>query len=156
MRKQRSTSKLDARGVERALERLREHVKREGLRASDVREAVARAALEMDGHFDVEALRARLPDSHFSTIYRTLPVLMDAGLLRSAPKTGEGQYYERAFERSHHQHLLCIRCGSVVEFQLENIEQIEENAAKRFNFAIVHREHHLFGLCKTCRRPPKN
>ena len=85
--------------MERALDRLREHVKREGLKASEVRDAIARTALSIKGHFSMEDLLTHLPSLHSSTVYRVLPVLVDSGLLQEAPSQGDGQRYERAFER---------------------------------------------------------
>jgi Fur family transcriptional regulator, ferric uptake regulator len=150
-----SAEKLDAAGMARALQRLRDHVKQEGLKASDVREAVARVALGIKGHFSVEELLEKLPELHSSTLYRVLPVLIGAGLLQEAPGQGDGQRYERAFEREHHDHLLCTRCGRVVEFHFETMDQLERDVASRFNFALTNHVHYLYGLCSKCQRPTK-
>src|SRR5262245_19949950 len=110
---------LDEAGVSRALERLRDTVKRRGLKASSVREAIARAALRREGHFTVEDLagdlrEGRAADAHTATVYRVLPLLVEAGLLQIAlVSTAEGARYERAFEREHHDHLICTSCGTV-------------------------------------------
>ena len=141
--------------MERALTRLREYVKTEGLKASEVREAVARVALSQKGHFSVEELMSALPTLHSSTVYRVLPVLLEAGLLQLAPAQGDGQRYERAFEREHHDHLLCTRCGRIIEFHFETMDQLERDVAQRFNFALTNHVHHLDGLCAKCQRPAK-
>jgi Fur family transcriptional regulator, ferric uptake regulator len=150
-----AADKLDGAAMQRALERLREHVKREGLKASEVRDNIARTALSIKGHFSVEELLGHLPSLHASTVYRVLPVLLDAGLLQEAPSAGDGQRYERAFEREHHDHLLCTRCGRVVEFHFETIDQLERDVAQRFNFALTNHIHHLYGLCAKCQRPER-
>jgi Fur family ferric uptake transcriptional regulator len=138
--------------MERALSRLREFVKREGLKASEVRATIARAALNIKGHFSVDDLMSQLPNLHSSTVYRVLPVLVDAGLLQEAPGQGDGQSYERAFEREHHDHLLCTRCGRVIEFHFDMMDQLEREVAQRFNFALTNHVHHLYGLCSKCQR----
>lgn len=139
--------------MQRALDRLREYVKREGLKASEVRDTIARTALGIKGHFSVDDLLGHLPSLHASTVYRVLPVLLEAGLLQEAPRQGDGQRYERAFEREHHDHLLCTRCGRVVEFHFETMDQLERDVAHRFNFALTNHIHHLYGLCAKCQRP---
>jgi len=150
-----SGDELDASAIERAIFRLREHVKTEGLKASDVRETVARVALGLKGHFSVEELVSALPSLHSSTVYRILPVLLEAGLLQRAPAQSDGQRYERAFEREHHDHLLCTRCGRIIEFHFETMQQLERDLAQRFDFAVTNHVLHLYGLCAKCQHPAK-
>jgi Fur family transcriptional regulator, ferric uptake regulator len=91
-------------------------------------------------------------DAHPATVYRVLPLLVDAGLLQLAlVSTATGARYERAFEREHHDHLICIRCGKVVEFQFEAIELLQSDVAERFGFQLTGHVHELLGTCKDCR-----
>ena len=128
-----------------------------GLKSSTVREAVARAALRRDGHFTVDELVAQLSegglrDAPLATVYRVLPVLVDAGLLQmTLVSAGEGARYERAFEREHHHHLICTKCGTIVEFHFEAIEVLQKDVAERFGFDLTGHIHELLGLCKNCR-----
>lgn len=98
MRRVVAAPKLSKAGIERALERLRELVRERGLKASTVREGIARAALGIEGHFTIEELVESLPDAHIATVYRVLPLLIDAGLLQAAP----GAQARRANDRAHH------------------------------------------------------
>lgn len=134
------------------MDRLRAHVKARGLKSSVVRDAVARVALDMDGHFSVDELRRRLPSAHLSSVYRILRVLVDAGLLQEAPSKGDWQCYERAFERNQHNHLSCTRCGCVVEFTSEVMDEAQRNIAASFRFALTNHVHHLYGVCQVCQR----
>lgn len=148
---------LDDQGVERGVEQLRALTQRKGLKNSAVREAVARAALSRAGHFSVEDLASDLRDGtpkkkpHSATVYRVLPILVEAGLVQETLVTrGEGTYYERAFEREHHDHLICTSCGTVVEFHSEAIEELQTDLATSFGFRLVDHVHELLGLCAGC------
>jgi Fur family ferric uptake transcriptional regulator len=153
MRQVLSGPKLNKAGVERALERLRELVRERGLKASTVREGIARAALALDGHFTIEQLLESLPDAHIATVYRVLPLLVEAGLLQAAPGSpDQGQRYERAFEREHHDHLVCTSCNKVVEFHFETLEALQHDVAASFGFSLTGHVHQLFGTCAACQR----
>lgn len=157
VRRLQRTPLLDEAGVERALEELRELIRTKGLKSSSVRETIARAALQRAGHFSVDDLvrdlrTSGLADAHPATVYRVLPLLVDAGLVQpTLVSTGEGARYERAFEREHHDHLICTSCGSVVEFQFEAIELLQQDVARRFGFQLTGHVHELLGTCKDCR-----
>lgn len=153
MQPHKAPTKLSKAGVERGLERLRELVRERGLKASTVRENIARAALTLDGHFTIEELVESLPEAHIATVYRVLPLLVDAGLLQPAPASPEhGQRYERAFEREHHDHLMCTHCHKVVEFHSEALEELQRELASKLGFVLTGHEHKLFGTCSSCQR----
>ena len=147
---------LDEKGIERGLQQLRSVTHEKGLKNSAVREAVARAALLRTGHFSVEDLAADLKQSgpkkpHSATVYRVLPILVEAGLVQETLVTrGEGTFYERAFEREHHDHLICTSCGTVVEFHSEEIEALQSELAVAFGFRLTAHVHELLGLCTDC------
>lgn len=150
---------LDKDGMERALSRLRDAVRERGLKASSVRESVARAALSRRGHFTVEDLvhdlrggKTEKKDAHMTTVYRTLPLLVDAGLLQlTLLSKGDEARYERAFEREHHDHLICTECGTVVEFHFEALEVLQRDIADQYGFLLTDHVHELRGLCKSCK-----
>lgn len=150
---------LDKDGIERAIKRLREAVKERGLKASAVREAVARAALNRKGHFTVDDLihdlrdgKTDKRDAHMTTVYRTLPLLVEVGLLQlTLLSKGDEARYERAFEREHHDHLICNECGMVIEFHFEALEVLQRDIAEQYGFLLTDHVHELHGICKTCR-----
>lgn len=150
---------LDKDGMDRAITRLRDAVKERGLKASSVREAVARAALSRRGHFTVEDLvhdlrggKTEKKDAHMTTVYRTLPLLVEVGLLQlTLLSKGDEARYERAFEREHHDHLICTECGTVIEFHFEALEVLQRDIAEQYGFLLTDHVHELRGLCKSCR-----
>lgn len=150
---------LDGEGVARALERLNAVVKARGLKSSSARDAVARAALTRRGHFSVDELIADVRtggsgDVHAATVYRVLPLLVEVGLLQmTLVSNREGARYERAFEREHHDHLICTQCGKVVEFEFEAIEVLQRDLAERFGFQLTGHVHELLGVCADCQAP---
>jgi Fur family ferric uptake transcriptional regulator len=142
--------------IERALGSFRRALKRKRLRYSSVREAIARAALAYEGHFEVNDLmrvltNANVKDAHLATVYRTLPLLVEAGLIQHALlSSGERRFYERAFERPHHDHLICVDCGKIVEFEFEAFEVLQRDIASRHKFELLDHVHELLGRCDEC------
>src|SRR5262245_49498304 len=147
--------------VDRALRLFRETLRRRGLRYSSVREAIARVALAYEGHFEVSELmdelrRAGVKDAHLATVYRTLPLLLEAGIIQQTLlSAGERHFYEPAFERPHHDHLICIACGKVVEFEFEAFEVLQKDIAARYGFELTAHVHELLGRCQDCRSGAK-
>jgi Ferric uptake regulator family len=94
--------------VARGLERFRAVLRERSLKMSKVRESIARAALMFDGHFSVDELVQTLHergvrDAHLATVYRAVPLLVEAGLIQPAlVSKSDGQRYEASFEREHH------------------------------------------------------
>ncbi len=160
MRRVPLSKSLDSAALRRALARLHEHVKEQGLKASTTRELIARAALRRRGHFTADDVLAELRaeghgDIHTATIYRVLPLLVAAGLLQvTLVGSSAGTHYERAFEREHHDHLICTRCGKIVEFEFEAIEVLQRDVAESFGFQLTGHVHELFGLCAGCQPRP--
>lgn len=150
----------DDESVERALGALRDLLRAKDLKQSKVREAIARTALAYDGHFTVEELAQLLRErgvagAHLATVYRAIPLLVEAGLIQPAlVAQGDRQHYEAAFERAHHDHLVCLSCGSVVEFYSETLEVIQREIAERYGYRLEQHVHELRGLCTRCQRSP--
>jgi Fur family ferric uptake transcriptional regulator len=147
--------------VLRALERFRDTLRCRGQRYSSVREAIVRVALGYEGHFEVNDLvnelrQAGIEDAHLATVYRTLPLLVEAGIIQQTLlSSGERHFYEPAFERPHHDHLICVGCGKVVEFEFEAFEVLQRDIAKRYGFELTAHVHELLGRCTECRRAEK-
>lgn len=156
MRKVVQVRGLDPRGLERALGHLHAVVREKGLKSSGVRDAIARAALQYEGHFTAEELLTVLRtegtlDAHAATVYRVLPLLVEAGLIQeSLLSAGQGRRYERAFEREHHDHIICTSCKKVVEFEFEAFEVLQRDVSERLGFRLTGHVHELFGVCKRC------
>jgi Fur family ferric uptake transcriptional regulator len=143
----------DARTQE-ALDRFEKFLHRRDLRLTDARAAIVEAALARQGHYPLDELiadlKARGIKGSKATVYRTLPLLAEAGILEPAILGGESRSYETTFGRQHHDHLLCARCGKVVEFEFEAFEILQKEVAARYGFRLQAHHHELLGTCPDC------
>jgi Fur family ferric uptake transcriptional regulator len=139
-----------------ALAVFRDHLRREQLRLTPVREAIVRAALDQPGHFNLdeltEAVRASGQEVSRATIYRALPLLLASGIIQATEVSKEGSYFEATFGREHHDHLICRGCGTVIEFQFEAFQMLERQIADKYDFELLSHVHELVGRCGPCRR----
>ena len=123
------------------------------LRLTPARRAILEAVLARDGHFPMEELIADLRRRGIrgskATVYRTLPLLVEAGLLQPAVIAGDRRSYEGP-GAGHHDHLVCRRCGVVVEFEFEAFEILQREIAARHGFRLEGHHHQLIGTCPRC------
>lgn len=127
-----------------------------GLKSTRQRSLIVDTFFELSGHFSVEELwaKVRAQDAKVSvaTVYRTMKLLTEAGLAH-AQNFGEGQTrYEPAAGREHHDHLICTRCGTIVEFEDDRIEQLQSAVARKHGFTVTSHKLELYGLCRDCQR----
>jgi Fur family ferric uptake transcriptional regulator len=157
MRTARRKAAVEEALLERALDRFRAVLHERSLKMSRVREHIARTALLYEGHFSVDDLLRILHadgvrDAHMATVYRAVPLMVEAGLIHPAlVSKSDGQRYEAAFEREHHEHLVCTSCGRVVEYQSEALGALQREIAARHDFELDNHVHELRGRCKACR-----
>lgn len=156
MRARRNKAAVAEAAMQEALDRFRSFLHQRSLRATDVREAIVAAALRREGHFCVEDLaadaRAAGLNVSMATVYRALPLLIEAGIVKVTEISGEKSFYETTFGRAHHDHLVCRDCRKVIEFQFEAFEMLQREIAAKYDFQLVDHFHELIGICSTCRR----
>ena len=127
-----------------------------GLNTSKARDAVVEIFLETKDHIDLQTLyaraRTRYPGVGFATVYRTMKLLEEAGIAH-ARHFGDAKetLYEVAAGRSHHDHLICERCGQIVEFVSPEVEELQDRIAERHGFTLSRHRHELYGVCPSCR-----
>lgn len=115
-----------------------------GMRMTEQRRVIARVLSEAHDHPDVEELhrRAHAVDPHISiaTVYRTVRLLEESGIItRHDFRDGRSRYEEQT--EAHHDHLIDLKTGNVVEFVDKEIEELQEAIAKRLGYRLV--EHRL-------------
>lgn len=156
MRTDRNKTESTEATAKAALERFRSFLHQRSLRSTDVREAIVQAAVGREGHFRVEELtedaRALGHDVSVATVYRALPLLVEAGIIQPTEVSGEHRHFEAVFGRKHHDHLICRHCHRVVEFQFEAFEMLQRELASKYDFVLVDHVHELIGVCAPCRR----
>ena len=111
-----------------------------GLRRTSQRDAIIEAAFSTREHFNAEELlvMARKIDDSVSraTVYRTLPLLVESGLLREIDLGGETKIYDPNFlEHPTHNHLVCVDCRKIIEFEDINMELLENCITRRLGFS---------------------
>jgi Fur family ferric uptake transcriptional regulator len=138
------------------LDRFRRFLRDHRLPVTRQRDLIAQTVLLADDHLSVEGIRRRLRDKGervgIATVYRTLDVLLDSGLVR-AHDFGEGfKRYEPMPAQAHHEHLICQRCGRVVEFQNERLERMLLVIADEHAFQHDRHRVEIYGVCRQCRQ----
>ncbi len=137
-------------------EALEEYLRDRGLKMTGARETVLDAFLGLERHVSAEELleEARRIDPSIgqATVFRTIKLLAEAGLAREACPDEGARRYEHAFGHEHHDHLVCERCGAIVEFRDEAIERAQGAIYRRHGFAPSGHRLELRGLCPSCAR----
>jgi len=120
-----------------------------GMRMTDQRRVVARVLSAAKDHPDVEELyrRAHSVDPHISiaTVYRTVRLFEEAGILERH-EFGDGRSRYEAASEAHHDHLIDVETGNVIEFVDDELEELQKRIAQRLGFRLVDHRMELYGV----------
>lgn len=142
-------------------EKFREYLATKGLRMTRERAILVDEVFSSHEHFDAEQLIQRLgarTDGRRvsrSTIYRTLIQLEEAGLIRKVARQNEKDVFEHDYGYPQHDHFICNRCGTLIEFQNAAISELLEDVAREYGFRMEGHRMEVQGLCRNCCRPPE-
>ncbi len=138
------------------LERLLKCQAKKGLKFSKKRAAIIEHFIKADRHYTVEQLyneiKQIVPNIGYSTIYRTLKLLVDCGMARTHHFGETDARFELVHKEQHHDHLVCEKCGRIIEFTHDSIEKFQNAVAKEHNFLVKSHELQIFGVCKRCQQ----
>jgi Fur family ferric uptake transcriptional regulator len=138
------------------LQQFESRLRDSGLKVTAGRRAIVGHALRHFGHFEAEELFASLRRAGSSvsraTLYRTLGRLVEAGLVRKHPLEDGRTFYEPAFDREHHEHLVCVRCGEILEFVQDEIERLQDEVCREHRFQPLSHTLQIYGTCERCQR----
>jgi len=131
------------------MDRLEKLCVEKGLRMTEPRRVIARVLSQATDHPDAEELhrRANAQDASISlaTVYRTVKLFEDAGIIQAHDfRDGRARYEEVPDE--HHDHLINVRTGEVVEFHSDEIEELQELIAKKLGYRLVDHRLELYGV----------
>ena len=130
---------------------IEERCKQKGVKLTDQRKLIARIMSDSHDHPNVDALYTRVSkiDSKISiaTIYRTVKLFEEAGILTKHDFRGEKARYEELPD-SHHDHLIDVQSGEIVEFVNEEIEKLQETVAKKLGYQLLDHKLELYGIKK--------
>ena len=137
-------------------ELLGRYMAQRGLKSTRQRNLIINTFFSAAGHLSVEDVWAKVRERDtkvsVATVYRTMKLLAECGLAH-ARNFGDGQTrYEAAVGRHHHDHLICTQCGTIVEFENDRIETLQDAVARKHGFRVTSHKMELYGLCRNCQR----
>ena len=140
---------------QKLLSQFKNILRQDKLKFTPQRVAVLEEVIQGDSHRECEDIYLALKQNgkHISraTVYRTMDILVRSNIARKM-ELGDGRVrYESKMGSPHHDHMICTSCGKIIEFVNQNIEDLQNQIAKRHHFKIQRHIHQLFGICKKCR-----
>lgn len=140
--------------LERFRAQLQAYMAKKGLRSTDQRRLIVETFFHAQNHVSIEDLLAlvRKQDARvgYATVYRTLKLLTECGVAFER-RFGDGlTRYELADDLTHHDHLICVECGDITEFEEPRIETLQEEIAARYGFELRSHKHEMYGVCPNC------
>lgn len=142
--------------MKKAETRFREYLAEEGLRFTTERRMILREVSRRHDHFEAEDICLGLRRSGVrvsrASVYRTVPLLVQSGLLRAVHSDEKHSHYERVFGHEHHDHLICTQCGKTVEFRDDGIEETQDRVCAELGFTPTHHRLEITGICAECKQ----
>ncbi len=136
------------------------YLKAKGLKFTPERRLILEGVFSFSGHFNIEKLYDKLHRKtgtlSLATIYRTLPHLIESGLIREVMRCQNRPQYEKSFGYPHHDHLICIKCGKIFEFRDDEIEELQNKVCRRFAFRPTEHRLGIRGYCRSCQAKVKS
>ena len=134
-----------------AKETLDAYLRQKKLRPTRERFLLLEEIMRTSGHFDADqlfsTLNAKGLKASRATVYNTLDLLVECGLI-SKYRFGESHSrYEKAFGRPRHDHLICLDCGRIIEFENPEIERLQAQVATQHGFEVVSHKLEIYGHC---------
>jgi len=135
------------------------HIQKRGLKRTAQRDLILDTFLRIEEHLSSEDLYRLVktddPSIGQTTVYRTLKLLTEAGLAREV-RFGDGiTHYEHNYKHQHHDHMICSKCGRIIEFFSAELEAIQDAMAAKHRFQVTEHLLRIIGVCAECRRAMK-
>jgi Fur family ferric uptake transcriptional regulator len=145
---------IKIRQVKKASLELASYLNGQGLKATRQRDEILKIFIKAGRHVSADELyqlvKKFVPGIGYATVYRTLRLLSDAGLAHEQRFEDGFTRYEYNASDSHHDHLICTKCGTIIEFENEQIEQLQRDVALKNRFIVQSHKLELYGLCTEC------
>src|SRR5438876_9341316 len=114
---------------------------RRGLKYTSERREILKAVMSTHEHFDADWLCAEMrkggAKASRATVYRSLSLLCETGILREVFHGPHAAYCEHVYGHEHHEHMICLQCGKIIEFIADKLEAIQNEACRAHGFHIV-------------------
>lgn len=126
----------------------------EGLKSTKQRQDILNVFYNLEGHKNISQIYNQVskinPRIGFSTVYRTLKLLTRLGLVVQRKFADGETRYELVSNGTHHDHLICVECGKIIEFHDKTLESLQNKIAKRYLFKTFYHRMELYGICTNC------
>lgn len=134
-------------------------IKQNDLKNTPERMVILQEILKLNKHFEVENLIEHIKKMNIkvsrASIYRTLDLLVQCGIVNRINFDTSCFYYEITTNKSSHDHFICKECGKIIEFYYPEIENIHKNIVKSHEIEIDNYSHQIYGTCKDCNQKRK-
>ena len=142
--------------VRARMRRFEQALRERGLKSTAQRDDIARVFFATEEHVSIEelyrAVRKVSPRVGYATVYRTLKLLKEVGLAAERHfDDGQARFEPVESETQHHDHIICERCGKIVEFASEELERLQERIGRFLGFVVGRHRMELYGICAECR-----
>lgn len=143
-------------------EKFKEYLATRGKRLTHERDIIVREIFSDHEHFEVDEIVARLSQPKDgkrvsrATIYRTISDMEEAGLIRRVARANDREVYEHDYGYPQHDHFICSKCHSLIEFRNEEISEVLEKVAMKMGFRLNGHRLEGHGICAECAKPPTN
>lgn len=136
-------------------EKLSAHIRDKGMRQTKQREAILDAFLSAGRHITAAALHEKIlrqhPEIGFATVQRSLNLFCESGIAEEIKIGRQKTRYEQKIGHEHHDHLICLKCGSFIEVKDPKIERLQDKLAEMNDFTPVRHKLEIYGYCRECR-----
>lgn len=148
----RSASHSHSVSVKDFLQRYQNYLSQNGLKLTKQRKIIISEFLQAGGHLNAEDLfhlvKKKASGIGLASVYRTINSLVQAGLMVERRFLDKSSVYEVLEPGAHHDHLICMRCRKIFEFENDRIEALQEEVAKSMGFKLSDHKLELYGYCQ--------
>lgn len=143
------------------IDKFREFLATRGMRLTLERQVIVDDVFSQHEHFDTDQIVERLTPANTgrrvsrASVYRTLSLLEEAGLIRKVARNNDRDVYEHDYGYPQHDHLICDQCGNLIEFYNEQISEILDTIANERGFRMNAHRLEVYGRCQECARPQR-
>ena len=131
-----------------------DYLEQKKLKLTPHRELILENFVDNEGHRSVEdiyrVLREKDPRIGYTTVYRTMKLLAECGLAREIDLADGITRYEHLFNHQHHDHMICMECGTSIEFFNPEIESLQDAASEQLGFKVLDHKLQIYGVCRKC------
>lgn len=143
--------------ADRIRQLFQEYHQAKGMRMTQQRGLILDYLLKSNRHVGMEDIYQALKPHGIGkvTVFRALKMLEEGKIIDRVSASNGKPRYEIKFERPHHDHLICVDCGTIREIQWPQIEKIQDKTCRDLGFKAIYHRHEVFGRCRSCEQKRK-